>query len=106
MGNVTTLAAEVAAVGLVAAVVVARRVPSIAEVRRDPPAAESNHPAQIVLLAGLAVAALLQLPALFAWFMEDRLLLLEIVGTGRDPLRLDLVPAGSSTRCRRSRRRC
>ena len=93
VGNVTTLAAEVAAVGLVAAVVAARRIPSIAEVRRDPPAVESNHPAQVVLLAALAVAALLQLPALFAWFREDRLLLLEILGTGRDPLRLDLVPA-------------
>lgn len=93
VGNVTRLATEVAAVGLVAAVVAARRMPSIAEVRRDPPAAESIHPAQIVVLAALAVAALLQLPALSGWFREDRLLLLEIVETGRDPLRLDLVPA-------------
>ena len=91
--NVTTLAAEVAAIGLVAAAVAARRIPSIAEVRRDTPTGGSNHPAQIVLLAALAVAALLQLPALFAWFREDRLLLLEMLGIEPDPLRLDFFPA-------------
>jgi len=68
----------VAAIGLVAAVVAARRIPSIAEVRRDTRTGGSNHPAQIVLLAALIVAALLQLPALLAWFREDRLLLVEI----------------------------
>ena len=91
--NVTVLAGEVAAIGLVAGALSFRRIPSIAEVRRIAGPREPVHPIQVIVLTALAAVALLQLPALRAWFSEDRALLVEMLGPGRDPLRLDLVPA-------------
>ena len=90
--NVTTLAVEVAAVGLVTAVVSARRLPSTTEIQRRVVPAEANHPAAIIILAGLAIGAVLQLPVVLAWFSEDRALLLELTGPRTDPLGLYLVP--------------
>ena len=91
--NVTVLAGEVAAIGLVAGALSFRRIPPIAEVRRIAGPREPVHPVQVIVLTALAAVALLQLPALRAWFSEDRALLVEMLGAGRDPLRLDLVPA-------------
>jgi hypothetical protein len=91
--NVATLAIEVAAIGLVAAVVSWRRLPSMTQVRRRIAPAEPNHPVQIILLSGLAIGALLQLPLLLAWFNEDHALLLQLLGPRPDPLGLHLVPA-------------
>ena len=90
--NVTVLAGEVAAIGLAAAVLSTRRIPSITDVRIVEPR-EAVHPIQVIVLAVLAAVALAQVPALLAWFGEDRTLLVEMLGTDRDPLRLDLVPA-------------
>jgi hypothetical protein len=91
--SVSVLAGEVAAIGLVAAVLSWRRIPSIAEVRRIAGPRQPIHPIQVIVLTALAAVALLQLPALLAWFSDDRALLVEMLGAGRDPLRLDLVPA-------------
>ena len=91
--NVSVLAGEVAAIGLAAAILARRRIPSIAEVRRTTEPRSSVHPVQMFVLVASGAGALLQVPALFAWFSEDRALLVEMLGTGRDPLRLDLVPA-------------
>ena len=91
--DVTVLAGEVAALGLAAAVLSTRRIPSIAEVRRTVEPPEAVHPVQMILLTALAAGAIAQVPALLAWFGEDRALLVEMLGTDRDPLRLDLVPA-------------
>jgi hypothetical protein len=92
--NVTVLAGEVAAIGLTAAVLSIRRIPSIAEIRRIAPPGAPIHPVQVIVLTALAGVALLQLPALLAWFREDRALLVEMIGAaGRDPLGLGLVPA-------------
>ena len=101
-----TLAAQVAAVALVAAALSWRRVPLIAEIRRRIVQPEPNHPAQVVFLIGLAIGAALQVPFLLAWFREDRALLLELLGTRPDPLRLDLVPGVILDHCQRSRRHC
>jgi hypothetical protein len=90
--NVATLAVEVAAIGLVTAVFSARRLPSMSEVRRRIAPAEPNHPVQIIILVGLAIGAVLQLPTLLAWFEEDRALLLELTGPRTDPLGLYLIP--------------
>lgn len=92
IGRVRTLAAQVAAVALVTGVISWRRVPSIAGIRRRIVPPERNHPAQVVLLVGLAIGAAFQAPFLLVWFREDRALLLELLGTRRDPLGLDLVP--------------
>ena len=92
VGSVRTLAAQVAAVALMTAVLSWRRVPSIAEIRRRIVQPEPNHPAQVVLLVGLAIGAAFQAPFLLVWVREDRALLLELLGTRRDPLGLDLVP--------------
>ena len=91
--NVTVLAGEVAAIGLVGALLSRRRIPSIAEVRRIAGPRQPIHPVQQIVLTAFAAVALLQLPALLAWFSEDRALLVEMLGAGRDPLRLDLMPA-------------
>ena len=91
--NVSVLAGEVAAIGLAAAIFSRRRIPSIAEVRRTTEPRGPVHPVQMFLLLAYGAGALLQVPALFAWFSADRALLLEVLGTERDPLRLDLVPA-------------
>jgi hypothetical protein len=91
--NVRTLAVQVAAAALLTAVLSRRGVPSIAEIRSLNVRPEANHPAQVVLLAGLAIGAARQVPSLLAWFREDRVLLVEALGTERDPMRLDLVPA-------------
>ena len=91
--NITVLAAEVAVVGLATAIVAMPRIPSIAEVRRIAEPREPVHRVQVILLAALALLALAQVPALLAWFGEDNALLVEMLGSERDPLRLDLVPA-------------
>src|SRR5688572_11410079 len=93
IADVTTLGVEVAAIALAAVVLSARRMPSIAEIRRRIAPPEPNHPAQTVLLTGLAIGAVLQVPVLLGWFRADHALLLEMLGTEPDPLRLDLVPA-------------
>ena len=91
--NVSVLAVEVAVIGLATAIVAMPRIPSIAEVRRIAGSSEPVHQVQVILLGALAVLALVQLPALLAWFSEDHALLVEMLGAERDPLRLDLVPA-------------
>ena len=91
--DVTVLAGEVAAIGLAAAMLSAWRIPSIAEARRTLEPREAIHPIQMILLAALAAGALAQVPALLAWFGEDRAILVQMLGVDRDPLRLDLVPA-------------
>jgi hypothetical protein len=90
--NVTVLAGEVAAIGLVAALLSMRRLPSIAEVRRIAGPRELVPPVQVLVLAAFAAVALLQVPALLAWFSEDRALLVDMLGGARDSLRLDFVP--------------
>ena len=92
VASVSTLAVEVAAIGLVTALVSARRLPSMTDIRRRIVPAEPNHPVLVILLAGLAVGVVLQIPVLLAWFTEDRDLLLELTGPRVDPLGLYLVP--------------
>jgi hypothetical protein len=47
----------------------------------------------ILLLAGLAGAAALQLPLIMSWLAEDQRLLVQTIGTGSDPLGLWMIPA-------------
>jgi hypothetical protein len=104
--NVSVLAGEVAAIGLAAAIFSRRRIPSIAEVPTNDRASRAGPSVQMFMLLAYGAGALLQVPALFAWFSADRALLLEVLGTERDPLRSTSCPRPSCTRCRLSRRRC
>ena len=93
VGTLFAFSATVAVLCLLSAVFSWRRMPSAAAIhRRD---ADDVHTAtgQRVLLAGLAIAATLQLPALLNWWTEDRILLRMVLGSRWDPLSLNLIPA-------------
>jgi hypothetical protein len=79
---------------LVTAVASFRLMPSWAALRRRETPGEPAAPAvETLLLAGLAIIAALQVPALVNWWNADRMLLREVIGSGWDPLGLELIPA-------------
>jgi hypothetical protein len=51
----------------------------------------SSLPVGAVLIA-LALLTLLQMPSIMAWWANDRTLLVEMLGTARDPIGLHLIP--------------
>jgi len=64
-------------------------------VRQLPPGEEESLLPTVfkLLLLGLCLVVLLQIPSLVTWWTEDRALLSEMTGNERDPLGLHLVPA-------------
>jgi len=92
--SLQTFGLEIALAFLPAAIASSLLMPRVADVTRPtrPDEQATVPPLLLLSLAVLAVAALLQLPAVAAWWGEDRALLAETLGTARDPMGLNLIP--------------
>ena len=87
-------ALEIAAVFLAGALACSALMPRARDLVS--PAPPTTHRAVGVLLrlllAGLAVWTVMQVPALGSWWASDRALLIEATGTGQDPMGLRVIP--------------
>ena len=92
--SLQTFGLEIALAFLPAAIVASLLMPRVADVTRPtrPDEQGTAPPVFSLSLAALAVAALLQSPAVGAWWAEDRALLTEAMGTARDPMGLNVIP--------------
>jgi hypothetical protein len=93
--SLSTSALEVAAVLACGALGALLTMPSRTElVRRRPSDGMSKSWSVLVLVAGLAAIAFVQLPPLTTWFREELGLLSDLRGGGPDPLGLTAIPGG------------
>ncbi len=92
--SLQTFGLEIALAFLSAAMAASMLMPRAADMTRPILQDEdvSSPPAFLLLLGALAVAAVVQAPAVAAWWAEDRTLLRQAIGSSRDPLSLDLIP--------------
>jgi hypothetical protein len=93
-GALQIFAIGIAAVFLGAAFGYSRLVPRSAAAAIAGGGESPRFPSAIVLilLGVLAVLALLQAPAVMAWWTADRALLVEAMGAGRDPVDVRIIP--------------
>ena len=92
--SLQTFGLEITLAFLPAAIVAWLLMPPAADLTRPirPDERTAMPPVLSLLLVALAVVALLQAPAVAAWWSEDRALLTQALGTARDPMGLDIIP--------------
>jgi len=92
--SLQTFCLEIALTFLPAALGASALMPKEADMTRAirPHEEASTSPWLLLLLGGLAVAAVVQAPSIAAWWAEDRALLKQVIGNSPDPMGLNLFP--------------